>query len=91
MLAGFFRSSENERGTAFLYRIVDLLRSFEDRINLARFAYLLARLEPPPGSPVHSLYKEFSSSVYQWGLQEETRKQLITAIYIYAYLNRGRE
>ena len=91
LLMRFFDSESNERGSSFLYRIVNLLRGVEDRINLARYAYLLARLEPGPSDPAFPLYKEFSSKLYDWGLKESTRKQLITAIYIYTYLNRGRK
>ena len=88
---------ESERGKAFLYRILTLFRESEDKINLARLAYLLARLEPPKKGGDESaeayrrLYKEFRQKLYQWQRNEKDRKQFITAIYIYAYLTRGED
>lgn len=99
MLYKFFSFSkeESERGKAFLYRILTLFRESEDKINLARLAYLLARLEPPKKGGDESaeayrrLYKEFRQKLYQWQRNEKDRKQFITAIYIYAYLTRGED
>ena len=99
MLYRFFSFSkeEAERGKAFLYRILTLFRESEDKINLARLAYLLARLEPPKKGGDESaeayrrLYKEFRQKLYQWQRNEKDRKQFITAIYIYAYLTRGED
>lgn len=99
MLYRFFSFSkeESERGKAFLYRILTLFRESEDKINLARLAYLLARLEPPKKGGDESaeayrrLYKEFRQKLYQWQRNEKDRKQFITAIYIYAYLTRGED
>lgn len=99
MLYRFFSFSkeESERGKAFLYRILALFRESEDKINLARLAYLLARLEPPKKGGDESaeayrrLYKEFRQKLYQWQRNEKDRKQFITAIYIYAYLTRGED
>jgi len=33
-------------------------------------------------------YREFSKKMYQWSNNEKDSKQLITAIYVYVYLNR---
>ncbi len=97
MLYSFFSFSHeaSERGKTFLYRILELFRDTEDRINLARLAYLLARLEPAkkPGDrkaeEYARLYSEFRKKLYQWQRNEKDRKQFVTAAYIYAYLNRG--
>ena len=75
---------------AFLYHILNLLRESRNKINLARLAYLLAREEPAPNSRNRSAYSKFSNDVYHWALQEHTRGQLITAITIFVYLNRGK-
>lgn len=86
-----------ERGKAFLYRILQLFRESEDKINLARLAYLLARLEPSKKGGDEKaleyarLYDEFKKKLYQWQRNEKDRRQFITAIYIYAYLTRGEE
>lgn len=77
-----------------MYKMLDLIRDRaeyeknEKRMNIARFAYLLARMEPPKKSPQYGKYKEFSKKMYDWVLDEKERKELITAIYIYVYKNR---
>lgn len=46
-LQSFFGKDNAEHGNAMLYNLLALLREAEnDRINLARYAYLLARLSP---------------------------------------------
>ncbi len=86
----FFGNEDTGKGMAFLYHILNLLRESRNKINLARLAYLLAREEPAPNSRNRSAYSKFSNDVYQWALQEHTRGQLITAITIFVYLNRGK-
>lgn len=92
-----FSRETSERGKAFLYRILELFRNAEDRINLARLAYLLARLEPAKKSgdekaeEFRALYGEFKQKLYQWQRNDKDRKQFVTAIYIYAYLTRGED
>jgi CRISPR-associated protein Csm1 len=82
-------STEDSRGKAFIYRMLDLLRNSEDKINLARFAYLLARMEPSKENRDYAAYAEFSQKMYRWYLNEKDRKELITAIYIYVYQTRN--
>ncbi len=80
-------------GGSFLYNILDLLRQAEeDRINIARLAYLLARREPDrkASGDLKKNYSNFARCVYQWALNENTqdRRQLITAIMLYTYSKR---
>ena len=81
-----------ERGTAFLYRTLDLLRTAQDpkdgKLQLARYAYLLARLEPPRTSPAFGAYRTFADKMYRWALNKTDRAELITAIYLHVYENR---
>lgn len=35
-------------------------------------------------------YKKFSKKMYIWSKEENEREELITAIYLYVYLNRER-
>ena len=73
---------------AFLYRLLELIRHREEKINLARFAYVLTRLEPEKNKEE---YQIFSRKMYQWACDDEgsqDSQQLITAIYIYVYLHR---
>ena len=88
MLSRFF-AGQDERGMAFLYRMTELLRQAEnDKLNLARYAYLLARLQPKRSSGSYALYNEFSKQMYAWACSGTDRLQLVTAIYLYVYMNR---
>ena len=82
-----------EKGKAFLYRILELIRGMEDdKINLARLAYTLARLEEALKKDKEAgQIKEinfFSSTIYKWIGCEKDKKEFIAAIYLYVYLIR---
>lgn len=82
-----------EKGKAFLYRILELIRGMEDdKINLARLAYTLERLEEALKKDKEAgQIKEinfFSSTIYKWIGCEKDRKEFIAAIYLYVYLIR---
>ena len=85
-LADFFDNNDN-RGKAFLYHLLEYIRNSAEKINIARFAYTLARLEPDQRASQEEKqqYRSFAKKMYQWIGREEDRKQLITAIYIYVY------
>lgn len=86
------RNGVDERGMAFIYKILELLRGCDEQINLARIAYLLTRLEPGSREEEARLrYRDFSRNVMQWCRSEEDRRELITAIYLYVYGERGGE
>ena len=98
ILKQYLETCEKERGKAFLYRILDLIRATwnqeeDGKINIARFAYQLARIEPEKNAAeeVKQIYQEFSKSMYQWIKNKEEAKQLEMAIYLYAYLTRDRK
>lgn len=83
-----FFSKSQDRGKNFLYNLLELFRG-EERINLARLAYLLSRLEPDTkDEEERQEYREFSKKIYEWKKNEEDSRQVMTAIYIYAYLIR---
>ncbi len=97
-IKNFFDQCE-DKGKSLLYRMLELIRSQSDKINFARFVYLIARLEPDKEAieKQKELYKEFSIKMYQWlsekdKLQKEKNcRQLKTAITLYAYLVRETE
>ena len=93
LLETFFGADEIGRGNAFLYQLLEYLRAADDRLNLARCAYLLARLAPGRNSTAEQkrAYEAFSHSFYGWALEPEARRQLIAAIYLYVYLNRKQD
>ena len=91
-VSGFFQHTE-EHGKNFLYNMLELLRNREERINIARLAYLLSRMEPDyKAEPsFKEMYTDFSKKVYQWMQDPEDTRQLITAIYLHVYRNREEE
>lgn len=73
--------SDEEGGKAFLYKVLDLLRNSNDRINIARYAYLLKRVE--------SKNKNLDvAKFYEYIKDKKERKELEIAITIYAYETR---
>ncbi|WP_329886066.1 hypothetical protein [Pseudoramibacter faecis] len=100
VLRAFFDRTE-ERGKAFLYRMLDLIRRVDDdrmngdrmnggKINFARLVYLLARLEPDQkaSEEIKKAYARFETCIVRWVQNAEDTRQLKTAIYIYVYLTR---
>lgn len=88
-----------EKGKNFLYNMLDLIRARkEDRINIARYAYLLGRIAPDKkeektsqGRARKELYDRFSKQMYQWIRNDKDAKELEMAIYLYVYMNRESE
>lgn len=89
LLQRFF-AEEADLGGSLLYQLLEHLREDSQRISIARYAYLLARLEPRSRDPEgQALYREFSRQMYQWILNPEDRRQLITAVYLMIYQRRS--
>lgn len=85
----FFDNTE-DRGINFMYNLLNLIRSRKDKINFARYVYLLSRLEPDNQSSDRQkeLYKDFAAKMYGWIQNDKDCRQLKTAINIYAYITR---
>lgn len=88
----FFEVSE-ERGKSFLYHLLELICNREEKINFARYVYILSRLEPDKEASAEQkeAYAKFSSKMYQWIKSESDCRQLRTAINLYVYLKREKE
>jgi CRISPR-associated protein Csm1 len=93
------KQEQEDTSTAFLYQLLTLLRHADKKINLARFAYTLARKAERIVDNVadnteeqraakQAMQREFCDKMYAWYLDETQRKQLMTAIYLYVYLYR---
>ncbi|MCD8090356.1 MAG: type III-A CRISPR-associated protein Cas10/Csm1 [Clostridiales bacterium] len=84
---------QTEHGRSLLYNLLDYLRNISDKINIARYAYLLSRIEPDKdaGESERESYKAFSRQMYDWAINKEDRLQLIMAIYLYVYETRTGE
>lgn len=92
LIKDYFSGNE-QSGKSMLYKMLELIRAKNDteKLNIARFAYLLARLKPKHGGPDMEKYQNFSSRIYDWIQNPDDRKQLVTAIYIYIYSIRDKE
>ena len=99
IIENFFKN-QGERGNSFIYRILELFNNREEKINIARLAYILARLEPEKPNKedkeskakyekLKENYMVFSKKIYEWVKSEEDSKQVKTAILLYVYNNRN--
>lgn len=88
----FFTVSE-DRGMNFLYNLLELIRNKKEKINFARYVYILSRLEPEKtASPEQKeAYQKFSKKMYQWIGNDEDSRQLKTAMNLYVYRRREAE
>ncbi len=92
-ISQFFDNSE-DRGKHFLYHLLELIRNKGEKINFARYVYILSRLEPEmtASKEQKESYLAFSKKMYQWYQGKEADcRQLKTAITIYVYLTREKE
>ena len=88
-----FFSTVEDKGKSLLYNLLELFRNRDKKINIARMAYTLARMEPSGkvSEEEKAVYKNFKEKVYDWMFSDTDTKQMITAIYIYSYLIRKEE
>lgn len=92
-----YMSETQQRGKAFLYHLLELLRESEEnesvRFNRARFVYYLSRMEPDREAEEAEAdaFEKFSQKMYEWSMDSEGRRQLVTAIYLYVYRTREKE
>lgn len=88
-----FFSVSDERGFNYLYNLLELVRSQNDKINFARFVYILSRLEPDIKADAiqKENYSEFSKNMIKWIRNESDCRQLKTAINMYVYMNREKD
>ena len=93
-----FLDTNSEKGKAMLYNMLELIRnrSNENRLNIARFAYLLARVRPtdekyPNFREKIERFDSFKKQMYAWIQNESNAKQLITVIYLFVYTERDQK
>ena len=99
-----FLDGNTEKGKALLYNMLSLIRetyadktaqtdSADRKLNLARFAYLIARMIPEnkDDKEAQEKYSQFKRDIYGWITDDEDRRQLVTAIYLYVYSVRENE
>lgn len=85
-LKDFFEKSE-DRGMNFMYNLLELIRNKKEKINFARYVYLLSRMEPEQEDE-KEIYNKFSKKMYEWMKNTVDTRHLKTAMTMYAYMNR---
>lgn len=80
-------------GNSMIYKIMALLREVDEynSLNISRIIYTIARLEPINNAKKLEHFNIFKCKIYEWITNTEDRKQFLTAIYLYVYLNRKGE
>lgn len=78
--------ADNEKGASFVYKLLDLLRSFDDVSSAPRLAYLLARSFEDASKEA----KDKVNELYQWALDRDARRYFIAALEWYVYSMRKR-
>ncbi|MGN1457090.1 MAG: type III-A CRISPR-associated protein Cas10/Csm1 [Acutalibacteraceae bacterium] len=88
-----FIDNNSSHGKALLYNMLNLIHGKEKNgLNIARFAYLLSRIEPKTSNNEQKeKYKSFKEVMYSWINDKDDCHQLMTAIYIYLYMTREGE
>ena len=91
-LQNFFKTC-TKYSMNFIYHLLELLTQRDQKINLARYAYLLAKMEPDKSAKEleKEAYRKFSRDMYHWMMDKEDAEQLVMAIQLYVYLNRKNE
>ena len=85
-IKGFF-DNESERGKTFVYKLLDLIRNRDEknRINFARLAYYLARLEEDTPKERREGFRKFKHNMRNWYDDEKEIRQVEMALVLYIY------
>ncbi|KXT69132.1 type III-A CRISPR-associated protein Cas10/Csm1 [Streptococcus cristatus] len=91
-------SGQKERGIAFLYRLVELLQLNDEamykghgpaddrKMNVARLAYLLARMEDEASKEEKEHFREFKNAFWDWyKSSRKTQREAELALIYYLY------
>lgn len=71
---------DDEYMTSFIHNVLKLFRNSGNKLNISRYAYLLAKVEITSES-----FDTFSEMSYEWIFNEDDRKEFIFALYIFLY------
>lgn len=78
-------------GKSCAYRLLSLLTAAGEGIDIARFAYTLARLDPGAQAESQPAYQEVRKELYAWYRDARSREQLVTALQLMIYSVREKE
>lgn len=81
----YYFNSQDERGKSFVYKLMELLRNY-DRMNIARLAYYLTRLEDQTPKDKKEEFRTFKDLFFSWYTGSEIeRKEAEMALLLYVY------
>ncbi|MFS9341247.1 type III-A CRISPR-associated protein Cas10/Csm1 [Streptococcus australis] len=81
----YYFNSQDERGKSFVYKLMELLRNY-DRMNIARLAYYLTRLEDHTSKDKKEEFRTFKDLFFSWYTGSESeRKEAELALLLYVY------
>lgn len=72
-------------GKSAAYRLLGLLEADGRSVQLARFAYVLARLDPGAKADSQETYRKIRRQFYEWYKEPEDRRELSTAMQFIIY------
>ncbi len=79
---------QDERGKGFIYRLIELLRDY-NKMNVARLAYYLTRLEESTKEAYKKEFQAFKENFFRWYQSGEVeRKEAELALLLYIYESR---
>lgn len=81
----YYFNIQDERGKSFVYRLIELLRNY-DRMNIARLAYYLTRLEDQTPKDKKEEFRKFKDLFFSWYTgSDNERKEAEIALLLYIY------
>ena len=84
-LIRYYFNIQDERGKSFVYKLIELLRNY-DRMNIARLAYYLTRLEDQTPKDKKEVFRKFKDLFFSWYKgSENERKEAEIALLLYIY------
>ena len=87
-IKSYFKNNQ-DKGRNFLYKLMEFVANRKDKINVARFAYILSRAKPETDDKeISEEYKKFSDMLINWITNDKDAKELLTALKLYGYYSR---
>ena len=81
----YYFNIQDERGKSFIYKLIELLRNY-DRMNIARLAYYLTRLEDQTPKDKKEEFRKFKDLFFSWYTgSDNERKEAEIALLLYIY------
>lgn len=81
-------NQQDEKGKGFAYRLLELVKS-EDKMDIARLAYYLSRMEDATKQENKEAFKKFKTQFFKWATgSKQVKKEAELALVLYIYETR---